>query len=324
VLVGFSNFDFWQSRQNVQLGQVEGGESVNESRILHLWNIEPSTSTWSARGGSVLGTNLGQVHADTAIDHVEFSGEWTFTDTSAVGLDGTVNGSEFAGRHTETRQDGSDRWVGGGDEWVGTKVNIKHGSIGSFDKDLLSILETLISILDSIDGHAIDTVGNRLVVRLLSRNINFQTRMGAHLSIAEGFKTTLKGGPISKVTYSQTVARNLAGISWSDSLFGGTNLVTAQLVFLVAVNLLMKVKDKMSAIGKKDTALVFNTIASQGIEFVEETRNVNDNTVTDDARSVGVEDSGWKEMELVLFIANDDCVTSVGTTSDTSADVVFL
>jgi hypothetical protein len=148
--------------------------------------------------------------------------------------------------------------------------------------------------------------------------------VGAHLSITQGFKTTFKGGPISEVTHSQTVARNLARISWTDSLFRGTNLVTAQLVFLVAVNLLMKVKDKVSAIGNKDATLVINTVASQGIKFVEETRNVNDNTVTDNAGSLGVEDSRRKEMELVLFLANDDCVTSVGTTSDTSADIVFL
>ena len=49
-----------------------------------------------------------------------------------------------------------------------------------------------------------------------------------------------------------------------------------------------------------------------------------DDTVSNDASGVFIENSRWKQMEFVFGIADNNGVTSVGTASDTGADIIRL
>ena len=49
VLVGFGNFDFVQSCQHINFGQIQTCKPINESSELHLRNVQPSGATRTPR-----------------------------------------------------------------------------------------------------------------------------------------------------------------------------------------------------------------------------------------------------------------------------------
>mmetsp|Transcript_26706 Transcript_26706/g.39498 ORF Transcript_26706/g.39498 Transcript_26706/m.39498 type:complete len:291 (+) Transcript_26706:112-984(+) len=171
VLVGLADFHFRQSRQHVEFGQIQRRHTVDESRVLHLRNIQPSATTRPAGGRAVLGTHLTQVHADAA-GRVQFRREGSLSDAGAVGLDGAVNGTQFVGTDAQTRQHGADARIGRGHVRVGPKVDIEHGRVGALHQYFFTLFVLIVGVLNGIDRHGGDTLRNGFVVGQLRFDVN--------------------------------------------------------------------------------------------------------------------------------------------------------
>ena len=51
---------------------------------------------------------------------------------------------------------------------------------------------------------------------------------------------------------------------------------------------------------------------------------MDDNTIAYNTNSIGIENSRWQEMELVLDSINHNGMSSIGSTGHTSTDIVIL
>lgn len=83
------NLKFWEARQDIKLGDVQGMESIKLVSVLDDVKVEPSALTLTASGGSKLVTNILNFIADFVI---EPGWEWTSADTGCVGLHDTNGG----------------------------------------------------------------------------------------------------------------------------------------------------------------------------------------------------------------------------------------
>lgn len=75
MFVGSSYLDFGEAREDVEFGQVDGGESVDEGGVFHLGNVEPSDPSGATGGGSPFGAYDSEVFADGA--GFFFSSRWS-------------------------------------------------------------------------------------------------------------------------------------------------------------------------------------------------------------------------------------------------------
>ena len=209
-------------------------------------------------------------------------GKGSFSDTSAVCLDRTINGPQLARRDTQTSQDGSNGWVAGSDVRVSTEIDIlQHGRIGTLHQYLFPLRKLLIGVLDRVDRHGLHSVRHGLVVLPAVLRHQFpipHTRAcrAAHSSR----KRRSKCGQSAKSPTRSPFRLILLAIRRSDSLFRGANLVTAQLFFLHSVHFLVKVEYHVGAIANEDAAGGVNGAAGlERIELVQKGRDVDDDAI---------------------------------------------
>ena len=142
--------------------------------------------------------------------------------------------------------------------------------------------------------------------------------------VGEVAEALLEVFEVAQIADADAIALDLGGVGRADALLGRADLVPAETVLEGAVDLLVKVEDEVGAVRDLDAAVVLDAAGREGIELVEEGGEVDDDAIADDARGLVIENARGKQMELVLLALYDDGMTSVGTASDTGADVVFL
>lgn len=59
-----ADFDFGEVVEDIEFCEVEGGVSVNLGRVAKLHEIEPSTTTFTTGGGTILATHVLKMSAD--------------------------------------------------------------------------------------------------------------------------------------------------------------------------------------------------------------------------------------------------------------------
>ena len=324
VLVGLGDLDLLQACQYVQLGQIDGGEAIDEGGEFHLRDVQPATSPCSACGGAVLGADGTEVISNSGGIIDLLGGKWSLADTGSVRLDRAVDAPELPWRYAQTGEDRSDTGVGRRHVRVGAEIDIQHGSVGTLHEDLLPILEGLVGKLDGIDRHLVDALGDVAVELQLSLDVDLEAGEGPHVMIGEVAEALLEVFEVAQIADADAVALDLGGVGRADALLGRADLVPAETVLEGAVDLLVEVEDEVGAVRDLDAAVVLDAAGREGIELVEEGGEVDDDAIADDARGLVVENARGKQMELVLLALYDDGMTSVGAASDTGADVVFL
>ena len=80
-------------------------------------------------------------------------GERTFANTSGIGLDNAKHSANLMGTHTETSANTTDGSRRRSNIRICSEINIEHGSVGTFDKDLLAFLDSRVDLVDRITNH---------------------------------------------------------------------------------------------------------------------------------------------------------------------------
>ncbi|KAH3685063.1 hypothetical protein WICPIJ_003940 [Wickerhamomyces pijperi] len=147
-LVPDSDWDLLESVQDVQLGDVQRRVAVDGVGVLQHNQIQPTTSSLSPGGD----TDFEPDGLQSLTFSVQLFGwERTLTDTCGVGLHDTVDVSDGSWRHTQTGDNTTNTGVGRGNVWIGTKVDIQHQGVGTFDKDLLLVGDGLVDESDRVN-----------------------------------------------------------------------------------------------------------------------------------------------------------------------------
>mmetsp|Transcript_8242 Transcript_8242/g.12487 ORF Transcript_8242/g.12487 Transcript_8242/m.12487 type:complete len:215 (+) Transcript_8242:1029-1673(+) len=193
----------------------------------------------------------------------------SFPHTSTVSLDRPINPRHLFRTNSKPRQYGSNRRIARSNIWISPEINIEHGSIGPLNQNLLSIMVRIIRILDRIHGHDIHPLLDGFIILQLFLHINFQPRVRPDGGSTKSPKPRFKVFPILKIPNANPISRNLAGIRWSNPLFGGTNLVSPKFRLCDSIHLLMKVKDHVCPIRYQYPSCMINIHVTEVIQFIE-------------------------------------------------------
>mmetsp|Transcript_56431 Transcript_56431/g.123318 ORF Transcript_56431/g.123318 Transcript_56431/m.123318 type:complete len:398 (+) Transcript_56431:271-1464(+) len=185
VSVGNRDSDCLQTCQNIQLGDVEAAEAIDERRVLHQGQVQPATASTAAGGGAILVTSLLEMlthlhlltllylvgtgavavplelhcGADVFLHIVlqclvfvlELCWEGAVTDSCGVGLHNTDDGVDLLGGDPQPSADSSDSGVGGGDKGVRAEVDVQQCRIRALDQNLVTPRDVLVD-----EGHGVD------------------------------------------------------------------------------------------------------------------------------------------------------------------------
>mmetsp|Transcript_23520 Transcript_23520/g.49756 ORF Transcript_23520/g.49756 Transcript_23520/m.49756 type:complete len:616 (-) Transcript_23520:291-2138(-) len=314
-----------QSREDVQLGQIQRGEPINERGILHLGNVEPSHPSRSPGGRAPLGPHDAEVLADgTGYLALELGGEGSLAHARAIRLGGAVNPVDLLGTHAQSGEHRSDGGVARRHVGVRSEIDVEHGGVGALDENFFPRVVRVVGVLDGIGGHGADLGSDGFVVRQLTVDVDFQSGKGAHVRGREFAEAHFEEVKVLEVADANAVAADFGSVGRTDALLGGPDLVPPELVFVEPVDLLVEVEDEVGAVGDEDAAFGVDSRLEESVELVEEGGEVDDDAVADDAGGLLVEDAGGEEVEFVLLALDDDGVSGVGSSGDTGADVVFL
>lgn len=80
----------------------------------------------------------------------------------------------------------------------------------------------------------------------------------------------------------------------------------------------------MGSVGEEESSLVVDVVTVELLELVEHSLDVDDDSVAEDVDTLVVEYSAWKQVEGVLLFIDDDGVTGISASVESSADVVFF
>lgn len=181
------NLDDGEGVEDVEFGNVERSVAVNEVRVLEDDEVEPSAATTTTCRDPPLGANFLEVNSDVLSPrdelnashlegrngtHVElFGGERTGSNPRRVGLDDTNDVSNSLGWQSKSRADSSDTSGRTGHVGVGTKVEIEHEGIGSFDEDALLLRHCSVEERRSVDDVGSETASEFLVANDFSLRV---------------------------------------------------------------------------------------------------------------------------------------------------------
>jgi hypothetical protein len=186
-VVRHGNFERLELIQDVQLGEVEQGVPVDEVRVLHHDEVEPTTTAATARRDAKLGSHFLEVLADGLLEgsevsgdgreqsqekkgerigqtHVELLGrERTSSNASSISLDHTHDLSNRLGGQSQPGANSSNAGRGGSDKGVSSEIEVEHQGVGAFDEDALLGEKGLVEEGWAVDDVGLETRGELLV-----------------------------------------------------------------------------------------------------------------------------------------------------------------
>ena len=77
----------------------------------------------------------------------QLGGEWTGTDTGAVGLHDAIDLANLVGTNAQTGASTGTDGVAGSDEGIGTEVYIEHGALSTLAENTLATLQQVINLM---------------------------------------------------------------------------------------------------------------------------------------------------------------------------------
>jgi len=99
----------------------------------------------------------------------------------------------------------------------------------------------------------------------------------------------LKLRPVEELVNADTATSSLGGVSWADSLPGGTNVQCSQFDFLETVNELVQIENEVGAVGNEDAIGRVQALLLDGLQLGEERGDVDDGPGTDQVQALGVD-----------------------------------
>ena len=301
--VADADLDLLQVVEYVELGDVEARVAVDEARVLHHHQVEPTASTPAARSDTVLGTDLLEVVSNIV---EQLGGERSHADTGGVGLHDPNHITDSGRRDAETSADTTDRSGRACDEGVGTKVNVEHESVGTLDEHASVVGQRSVDEGDTIDNVRAQSLGKGTVTSNLAFRVVLKVSVALEAALDKLAELGRKQLRVVEVVNTQTGARGLGRVGRTDALLGGANAAASQLDLLESVDDLVEVEHEVGSVRNEEATVAVQTLLFERVELGEERRNMDDNARADEARATGV-DQTWVWWKVTIV---SDTVTS--------------
>lgn len=102
---------------------------------------------------------------------------------------------------------------------------------------------------------------------------------------------------------------SLVAVARSNAATSGSNLRGTSLFFRSTIQDHVKVEEKMSTVRDEHSSLMINSRSSKTVKFLKEAREMQDNTVADEAGHGIVKHSTRQEMEGILLSSDNNRVS---------------
>jgi hypothetical protein len=132
------------------------------------------------------------------------------------------------------------------------------------------------------------------------------------ISDIESAQLALESDLVQDLTNAHTAASGLVTVARTDTLTGGADLAAAETLLLETIDNRVKVEADVRTVRDKDA--LSGTLQSLGLdsgEFLEETRDVEHGTGTNEVDTFRRDQTGGKDVEVVGDILVNDRVTGI-------------
>ena len=147
-LIGGAGLDGVEAIEDIALHHDELGDTIDHDAVAQGYEVDPTTTTLTTGDCTIL---MAKVTDALARLVEQFGGEWTGTDTGAVGLHDAIDLANLIGANAQTGAGSCTDGVAGGDEGIGTEVYIEHGALSTLAEDGLASTQGFVDFVFGIN-----------------------------------------------------------------------------------------------------------------------------------------------------------------------------
>ena len=257
-------------------------------------------------------------------DHFFLSGERSLTNASGVGFDHSHHGVDPVRRDAGAGAGASGGGVGAGDKGIGPVIDIKEGTLGTLEQNLLLGLHRLVEVGDCVDHEGLENLGggdvvgqhlgaaHRLTTKALDHGVVLADPLG---------KLLLEDIGADQISHAQPGAGCLVTVSRADAALGGADLVLSLESLAALVERTVVGHHQVGAVADQEILINLDAALPQTLDLLDKCNRVNDDAVADDADLPLAENAGRDQVEDILLIAIYNGVAGVVTSLAAYHDV---
>ena len=313
-LISHTDLDRIEGVQHVEFRQRDLAERIHPCRLTHHRSVEPAAAAGPLGIHPVFVTDRAQPFADLV---VEFGRERARTHPGHVGLGDAhdaidVTGTD-SGAHTRTAGDR----IGRGDVGVGAVVDVEKRRLGPLEQHVVAPLERLVNERDGVGDVGTDPrddLGEIPVCELVGVEAQPVVDLGENQVFLSDDVGELLAEDllVQQVLQTDSDAGGLVGIGRADAPFGRPEFVLAQVPFDQAVELLVVREDDVG-IARHLQLRAVDPGRGELIHLGEHDDRVDDDTVADHRRDVGIQDPRRNELQGERLAIDDERMSRVVT-----------
>ena len=147
-LIGSAGLDGVEAIEDIALHHDELGDTIDHDAVAEGYQVDPTATALTTGDCAIL---MAQVTDALAGLVEQLGGEWTGTDTGAVGLHDAIDLANLVGTNAQTGAGSCTDGVAGGDEGIGTEVYIEHGALSTLAEDGLASTQGFVDFVFGIN-----------------------------------------------------------------------------------------------------------------------------------------------------------------------------
>lgn len=140
----------------------------------------------------------------------------------------------------------------------------------------------------AIDDVRFQSLGDILIFLNLSLGVILESAVSLKSALDE-FPELFRERRVVQVVNSKTGSGCLGGVSWSDTLLGRTNALTAELNLLEAVHDLVEAEDEVRSVGDEESTGAVKALSLESVKLLEHGWRVQDETRADETNTLRVD-----------------------------------
>ncbi len=310
-LVRHADRDLLPAGEDVELGEEEVRQAVHPGRVAGDHRVEPAAAPVTAGGDTALAADAAQ---RLAVLVEELRRERARADTGRVGLEDADDAADLRRAHAGAGAGAARGRVRGGDEGVRAVVDVEERALAALEEDHLVLLQGLVQDQDRVGDVRAELlgVGQQLLDHLVHGDRAPVVQLGEDLVLdVEGRLDLLREDRlVVEVLHTDTDTVDLVGIGRADAAPGRADLALSEEALRHLVDRDVVRRDDVRVAAEEELGGVDTTLV-QTAQLGEQDRRVDDDTVTDDRRAAGRQDSGREEVQCILLVTHDHRVAGV-------------
>ena len=311
VFIAYADFDFIHVIQDVQPGNGEIIEGIQFCRIADSSGIQPADPAGSAGDGTEFMSRISEVISGCI---QKFRGERALAYTGGVRFDDAENILHHMGSDSGPDAGAAGSRMGRSNKWIGPVIAVQHGSLGAFEKHILSGFHELLYgvVCISYIGAELFCIAQIIlqhgfIVETFHAVEFFQEQILCFHIVFQFFCKRLF---VHEIAHADTDTVDLICIAGSDAVLCGPDLAAPFSGFFCLIDTDMVWEYHLGAGGNLEMSGI-DALIFQPFHFFEKTLRVHDYAGPDNADGAGIHNARGHQAKRICLASRNDCMTCV-------------